>query len=438
MEATWKLVGGLVLYPLCWLLEGLVAWSVGGPWLLAGFLAWLVPGGIWLLAWHGRWARLVYRARETTWALAPCSSVPRAARRAPRDRGRYARSHGRGRAGRAGLGRRGPGGIRARRRGGIGGGIPETVMILVARPAQQRPDMETRNPRSLTVGPRSSRGSSTTSPTPPCRRCHGHRLLRVLRARGVVGNDRGEGDLWWGRVVSLSMAIVAVMSPFLGAVADRSGVRRPLFIALHASRRRRHRAHGHGRARDDRLGASSSASSAMSASRAPSSTTTPGSRAGPTRPSWAPVRLGLRRGLCRLHRRSAHRPAILAGQGVRRRFPRRRRALRRLRAAGLRPASDGTVGRGTPPRRPPHGCRRGRAGIRTIWAHRELRRFFAAYFVYEDGVNTVVAFSAIFAAQTLGFPMDRLIVLYIVVQLSALLGALAWGAPPTASGPAAW
>ena len=56
----------------------------------------------------------------------------------------------------------------------------------------------------------------------------------------------------------------------------------------------------------------------------------------------------------------------------------------------------------------------------TLAAHRELRRFFAAYFVYEDGVSTVVAFSAIFAAQTLGFPMDRLIILYIVVQLSAL------------------
>src|SRR5262245_58758770 len=51
-------------------------------------------------------------------------------------------------------------------------------------------------------------------------------------ALGVVGNDAGEGDLWWGRVVSLSMAIVAVMSPFLGAVADRSGVRRRQFIGF--------------------------------------------------------------------------------------------------------------------------------------------------------------------------------------------------------------
>jgi hypothetical protein len=68
MEATWKLVGGLVLYPLCWLLEALAAWALGGPWLLAAFLVWLVPGGLWLLAWHGRRARLVRQARAALWA----------------------------------------------------------------------------------------------------------------------------------------------------------------------------------------------------------------------------------------------------------------------------------------------------------------------------------------------------------------------------------
>jgi MFS transporter, UMF1 family len=75
------------------------------------------------------------------------------------------------------------------------------------------------------------------------------------------------------------------------------------------------------------------------------------------------------------------------------------------------------------------------AAIRRILRQPDLRRFFAAYFVYEDGVNTVVAFSAIFAAQTLGFPMERLIVLYIVVQISALLGALAWARPIDRLGP---
>jgi MFS family permease len=72
---------------------------------------------------------------------------------------------------------------------------------------------------------------------------------------------------------------------------------------------------------------------------------------------------------------------------------------------------------------------------RKILRHRDLRRLLGAYFLYEDGVNTVVGFSAIFAAQTLGFPMDRLIVLYIVVQVSALLGALAWARPTDRLGP---
>jgi UMF1 family MFS transporter len=75
------------------------------------------------------------------------------------------------------------------------------------------------------------------------------------------------------------------------------------------------------------------------------------------------------------------------------------------------------------------------ATARRILQFPDLRRFLGAYFLYEDGVNTVVGFSAIFAAQTLGFPMGQLIVLYIVVQVSALLGALAWSWPTDRLGP---
>jgi UMF1 family MFS transporter len=75
------------------------------------------------------------------------------------------------------------------------------------------------------------------------------------------------------------------------------------------------------------------------------------------------------------------------------------------------------------------------ATARRILTLPDLRRFLGAYFIYEDGVNTVIAFSGIFAAQTLGFPMERLIGLYIVVQVSALLGALAWSWPTDRLGP---
>jgi UMF1 family MFS transporter len=58
-----------------------------------------------------------------------------------------------------------------------------------------------------------------------------------------------------------------------------------------------------------------------------------------------------------------------------------------------------------------------------------------AYFVYIDGINTVIYFSSIFAAHTLGFSMSQLILVFLVVQMSALLGALAWARPTDRLGP---
>src|SRR5262245_44334142 len=51
-------------------------------------------------------------------------------------------------------------------------------------------------------------------------------------ALAVVGNAHGAGDLWWGRAISTSMAIVALSAPFLGGLADRAGLRRLLFIGF--------------------------------------------------------------------------------------------------------------------------------------------------------------------------------------------------------------
>jgi UMF1 family MFS transporter len=68
-------------------------------------------------------------------------------------------------------------------------------------------------------------------------------------------------------------------------------------------------------------------------------------------------------------------------------------------------------------------------------ARREMRRFLAAYLVYEDGVNTVVTFSAVFAATTLGFSFTDIIALFLVVQLTALLGSALWARPTDTRGP---
>ena len=41
--------------------------------------------------------------------------------------------------------------------------------------------------------------------------------------------------------------------------------------------------------------------------------------------------------------------------------------------------------------------------IKDVLGRKDLRRFLLSYFVYIDGVNTIIYFAAIFAATTLGF-----------------------------------
>jgi len=260
-------------------------------------------------------------------------------------------------------------------------------------------------------------------------------IYAAYYAIGVVGNQTGEGDLWWGRVISVSMATVAVTSPFLGGLADRAGIRRPLFIGFTAL---------------------SVTATAFMASVKPGMVV------------WGFV-LGVLGNIgyeSALVYYNAYLPD-LAPRGYQGRvsawgfavgyagsivalltalpFVRAERyggaflCTAALFAAFALPAfiflpapSAGRLGVW-------EAARRGGAEVvrtaRRIFALRDLRRFLGAYFLYEDGVNTVVAFSAIFAAQTLGFPMDRLIVLYIVVQVSALAGALAWAKPIDRLGP---
>jgi hypothetical protein len=62
-EATYKLVAGLVIYPLAWLVEGWLLWRLGGGWLLVPFALLLVPGGFFALAWGERLRRLYRETR---------------------------------------------------------------------------------------------------------------------------------------------------------------------------------------------------------------------------------------------------------------------------------------------------------------------------------------------------------------------------------------
>src|SRR5439155_19694422 len=62
-------------------------------------------------------------------------------------------------------------------------------------------------------------------------------------------------------------------------------------------------------------------------------------------------------------------------------------------------------------------------------------RFRLAYRIYEDGVNTVIAFAAVFAAKTLGFSMTEIILLFMVIQITALAGSAAWAWATDSRGP---
>jgi UMF1 family MFS transporter len=55
-------------------------------------------------------------------------------------------------------------------------------------------------------------------------------VFSVFYTTVVVGNDVSRGDLWWGLAVSGSALIVALSAPLMGAIADRSGVRKRLML----------------------------------------------------------------------------------------------------------------------------------------------------------------------------------------------------------------
>ena len=63
VEATYKLVAGVVLYPLAWIIEGWLLWRLGNGWLLGLFVVLLAPGGFFALAWSERLRRLYREGR---------------------------------------------------------------------------------------------------------------------------------------------------------------------------------------------------------------------------------------------------------------------------------------------------------------------------------------------------------------------------------------
>jgi UMF1 family MFS transporter len=73
------------------------------------------------------------------------------------------------------------------------------------------------------------------------------------------------------------------------------------------------------------------------------------------------------------------------------------------------------------------GLRRLGGTFRAVRALRDLFRFLLAFFVYNDGVATVIAFAAIYAMQVIGFTVPQVTLLFVLMQTTAFAGAFAAG-----------
>ena len=260
-------------------------------------------------------------------------------------------------------------------------------------------------------------------------------IFQVYYINVVVGNTAGLGDLWWGRAIAASMLLVALTSPFLGGIADYAGVRKR-FLAVYtllciaatagfcfltpgavlggfillvlatvgmeggvvfynsflpniAPASHQGRVSGWGFA----VGYAGSILSLFLALLL--------AKTGRFEPVWLMVALFF--ALFSL-------PAFLF-------LPGDERSDMALAAAGL------------------IGIKKAWTTLKEIWRRKEARKFLLAYLIYEDGVNTVIVFSSSLATTTFGFRQNELIVLYLVVQVTALVGAFLLSRPTDTWGP---
>lgn len=252
-------------------------------------------------------------------------------------------------------------------------------------------------------------------------------VFGIFYAATIVGNEQGLGDLWWGRAISTSMLAVALTGPFLGALADRRGWRKRLFMAFTAlcvlcvslfttlqpgmilwgfalaavgnfafeSALIYYNAYLPDVAPPGRLGTVSGLGFGIGylGSIIGLVVALPLARAGRFATLWL----------------------VVAGFFVIFAIP----AFVVLPAGRARPDAGGRFWQ----------------LVRDVWARPDLRRFLLAYFVYFDGVETTIAFSGIFAVTTLGFTTPEVIKLFLAVQGSALVGALLLARPTDRWGP---
>lgn len=246
-------------------------------------------------------------------------------------------------------------------------------------------------------------------------------VFGVYYVSQIVGNEAGLGDLWWGRAISVSLLGVVLTGPVLGAIADRAGRRKRFFIAFtmlcvgsvallttlapgtviqgfalialanfaFESAQIYYNAYLPDIAPPGRLGAVSGLGFAI---------------------GYLGSIIGLVVALPLVNARQFNLLWLLvAGFFVLFSIP----AFLALPADRPQPDKQVSVTH----------------ILRDVLGDQQLRRFLLAYFVYFDGVETVIVFSGIFAATTLNFTTPEVIKLFLAVQFSALAGALLLAGP---------
>jgi UMF1 family MFS transporter len=73
------------------------------------------------------------------------------------------------------------------------------------------------------------------------------------------------------------------------------------------------------------------------------------------------------------------------------------------------------------------GFGRLRETFRNLKQFKELAKYLLSYFVYIEGVTTIIYFSTIYAKETLHFKISELILFYLIVQTTGILGSIFFG-----------
>ncbi len=260
-------------------------------------------------------------------------------------------------------------------------------------------------------------------------------IFGAYYANTVVGNESGLGDLWWTRAMSLSVLIVAVSSPALGSVADRAGVRKKMlflytimcvvFVSLFVTIEPGMVVWGFLLAMLANVGFEG----AMVFYNAYLPDLAPPERRGFV--SGLGFGVGYAGSIAALliaYPLLARGHYDLTWLSVAAFFavfsipsflflPKDQPGEKTL----LRAAYEGVVGF--------------RGLVEEVLRERELRRFLLAFFFYIDGVLTVILVAGPYAEKTLGFGATERIMLFLVVQISALVGALGLAKPTDVWGP---